>query len=96
MAVVFPTGVKMTTETGLADRDMNTIADVRREMMTLSASERACLAHELLLSLDDPSDFELSGGQEAEVQRRVQMVREGKAVGRPYDEVFADIEAKYR
>jgi putative addiction module component (TIGR02574 family) len=75
---------------------MNTIQEVRKEVLALSASERACLAHDLILSLDAPADFELSGGQEAEIQRRVHMVREGKASGRPSDEVFADIKAKYR
>jgi putative addiction module component (TIGR02574 family) len=64
--------------------------------MALSDSERASLAHDLILSLDDPADFELSPGQEAEIQRRVQMVREGSAPGRAADEVFADIKAKYR
>lgn len=47
--------------------------------MALSSSERACLAHDLILSLDAPSDFELGAAQEAEIQRRVQMVKEGKA-----------------
>ena len=75
---------------------MSTIQEVRREVMALSASERASLAHDLILSLDDPSDLELGTGQESEIQRRVQMVREGKASGRPSDEVFADIKAKYR
>ena len=75
---------------------MNTIQEVRKEVLALSASERACLAHDLILSLDTPSDFELSSEQEAEIQRRVQMVREGKASGRSSDEVFADIKAKYR
>jgi len=57
--------------------------------------ERASLAHDLILSLDDPSDFELSSAQEAEIQRRIQMVQEGTAKDRPADEVFADIKAKY-
>jgi len=37
--------------------------------MALSASERASLAHDLILSLGDPADFELSPGQEAKIQR---------------------------
>ena len=61
----------------------------------LSASERASLAHDLILSLDEPSDLELSPMQETEIQRRVQMVQEGTAKGRPADEVFAEIKAKY-
>lgn len=74
---------------------MSTIKKVRSEVMALSASERASLAHDLILSLDDPADFELSPAQEAEIQRRLKMVREGTASGRPATEVFADIQAKY-
>ena len=64
--------------------------------MTLSASERASLAHDLILSLDDPAHFELGPDQEREIQRRVLMVREGKATSRPVEDVFADIKAKYK
>ena len=63
--------------------------------MGLSVSERASLAHDLILSLDDPSDFELSPAQESEIQRRLTMVREGGGSGRPASDVFADIRAKY-
>jgi len=74
---------------------MTTVEKVRSEVMTLSASERASLAHELILSLDDPADHDLSPAQETEIQRRLKMVREGTASGRPAAEVFADIRAKY-
>jgi len=74
---------------------MSTIQEVRSEVMAWSASERASLAHDLILSLDNPSDFELSPAQESEIQRRLTMVREGTASGRPAAEVFADIKAKY-
>ena len=74
---------------------MITVEKVRSEVMTLSASERASLAHELILSLDDPSDYDLSEAQETEIQRRLVMVREGTALGRPAAEVFADIRARY-
>ena len=57
--------------------------------MTLSASERASLAHDLIVSLEDPTDYELSPEHEAEIQRRVRLVKEGKAIGRPAMEVFA-------
>ena len=68
---------------------------VRSEVMALSASERASLAHDLILSLDDPGDYDLSLIQETEIQRRLKLVREGSASGRPASEVFADIKAKY-
>ena len=74
---------------------MSVIQDVRSEAMALSASERASLAHELILSLDDGSDYDLGPAQEAEIRRRLGMVREGTASGRPAAEVFADIRARY-
>ena len=64
-------------------------------MLALSVSERACLAHDLILSLDAPTDYELSAEQEAVIQGRLQMVREGKALGRPSDDVFSAIKIKY-
>nr|VFK24336.1 MAG: putative addiction module component, TIGR02574 family [Candidatus Kentron sp. MB]VFK34299.1 MAG: putative addiction module component, TIGR02574 family [Candidatus Kentron sp. MB]VFK76638.1 MAG: putative addiction module component, TIGR02574 family [Candidatus Kentron sp. MB] len=74
---------------------MSTVAEVRSEVMALSVSERASLAHELILSLDDPSDYDLSPAQETEIQRRLKMVREGTASGQPASDVFANIRAGY-
>ena len=71
-----------------------TVKKVRDEALALSTSERASLAHDLILSLDNPADYTLSPEQEAEIQRRVQMVREGQAQGRPAEEVFAQIKAQ--
>lgn len=68
---------------------------VRDKAMSLSLSERASLVHDLILSLDDPSAFDLGPEQEAEIDRRVQMVREGTAKGRPAADVFHDIRAKF-
>ena len=64
--------------------------------MTLSASERASLAHDLIMSLEDPAAYELSPEQEAEIRKRVRMVKRGKAAGRPAAEVFGDIEARLK
>jgi len=63
--------------------------------MALSASERASLAHDLILSLDQPEDYELGPAQECEIQRRLKCVRDGTASGRPAADVFGDIKAKY-
>ena len=62
----------------------------------MSASERASLAHDLIVSLEDPAAYELSPEQEAEIRKRVRTVRRGKAAGRPATKVFADIEAKLK
>ena len=64
--------------------------------MAVSASEHASLAHDLIISLEDPSAYELSPDQEAEIRRRVEMVKEGKAKGRPAVDVLADIEANLK
>ena len=73
---------------------MRTMEEIRKEAMALSAGERASLAHDLILSLDDPDAYELSPEQEAEIRKRVRKVRSGKAVGRPAVVVLADIEAR--
>jgi putative addiction module component (TIGR02574 family) len=75
---------------------MKTMEQVRREAMALSASERASLAHDLLISLEDVSAYELSPEQEAEIRKRAEMVKKGNAAGRPAAEVFADVEAKLK
>lgn len=64
--------------------------------MALPARERASLAHELIQSLDDSAACALNPAQEAEIQRRVHLVHNGNAAGRPSAAVFADIKAKYR
>jgi putative addiction module component (TIGR02574 family) len=73
----------------------NIVERIRNEALSLSANERASLAHDLILSLEELADFELSPEQEVEIARRVQAVREGTAGGRPASEVFADIKASF-
>lgn len=67
-----------------------TFNDIRTEALTLSASERASLAHDLILSLDNPDDLELGPEQEAEIKRRVQIIQEGKATGRSLESVKSE------
>ncbi|HEY3321036.1 MAG TPA: addiction module protein [Planctomycetota bacterium] len=74
---------------------MKTLDRIRQKAMSLSPSERACLAHDLIISLDDPDAYELSPAQEAEIQRRVRLVKEGKAKGRPTRDVIADLRKRF-
>jgi putative addiction module component (TIGR02574 family) len=67
---------------------------VRTEALALSASERASLAHDLILSLDEPAALDLNEEQEQEIGRRVLSVREGTAHGRPAADVFRKIKAR--
>lgn len=71
------------------------INDIRMEALALSASERASLAHDLILSLDNPDDLELEPERETEIKRRVQVIQEGKATGRSMESVVSDIRAEY-
>ena len=70
-----------------------TINDIRTEALALSASERASLAHDLTLSLDNPDDLDLQPEQEAEIKRRVQIIQEGKANGRSLESAISELKS---
>ncbi|HWB59988.1 MAG TPA: addiction module protein [Chthoniobacteraceae bacterium] len=65
------------------------------EALRLSESERAQLAHDLILSLDNGSDADAETAWDAELARRLEEIESGKAVGVPAEEVFAAIKARY-
>lgn len=75
---------------------MKSVEEIRKEAMTLSAGERASLAHDLILSLEEPNAYELSAEQEAEIRRRVRKVKSGKAASRPAAEILTEIEARLK
>lgn len=58
------------------------------EAMELSFNERAQLAGELLLSLEEPSESEVEKLWIDEAKHRLQKYREGKTKGIPANEVF--------
>jgi putative addiction module component (TIGR02574 family) len=71
-----------------AVRQLKSLADL------LSAPERAELAYFLLSSLETEEE----GAEEAwrtEVARRVAEIRSGSAVGRPAEEVLAELRERY-
>ena len=72
-----------------------TMEKVRGEALNLPVGERASLAHELILSLENQAAYALPPSVEQEIARRAQTVREGSASSRPAEDVFSDIEAKY-
>ena len=66
------------------------VEQLKTQMKLLSNPERAELAHFLLTSLE-PED---EGAEEAwaeEVARRVEEIRDGHAVGKPADKLFAEL-----
>lgn len=57
----------------------NTLNHLRSQISTLSESERAALARELIMSLDGPRDDSVEQAWNDEIVRRVSMVKSGKA-----------------
>jgi putative addiction module component (TIGR02574 family) len=72
-----------------------TIDQLTRDALALTESERALLAQTLLQSLEPAADEGVEEAWADEVHRRVERVREGKAQGRPADQVFRDIWARH-
>ena len=64
--------------------------------LKLDPVERERIAHELLESVDVPSNAELSPAWEAEIERRIRKIESGEATFVNADEVFARSEAILR
>lgn len=71
------------------------LQEVENKALALSAEERAKLAHELIVSLDDAIDREVETAWDAEIERRVKEIKSGAAKGRPAEDILAEIRAKY-
>ncbi len=56
-----------------------TLDQLRSQILTLSESERAALARELIMSLDGPRDDAVEQAWNDEIVRRVSKVQSGKA-----------------
>lgn len=70
------------------------VDQLKSQISILSAAERADLAYFLLTSLEPEEE----GAEEAwreEIARRVAAIRGGQAVGRPIEEVLADLRERY-
>jgi putative addiction module component (TIGR02574 family) len=64
------------------------------QLVTLSPSERAELAQFLLSSLER-EDEGAEAAWDAEASRRVEDIRSGHALGRPVDELLAELRERY-
>ena len=72
----------------------STIEKVRKNALTLSTAERASLIHDLILSLEEETSLDLAPEYEAEIKRRVKLVKEGKVTGQSAESVFLEVEKK--
>jgi putative addiction module component (TIGR02574 family) len=69
---------------------MNSILDdLKTQLVTLSPSEKAELAHFLLSSLE-PEDEGTESAWDEEASRRVNEIRAGQASGRPVEDLLGD------
>lgn len=71
------------------------LQEVANRALNLPPEERAELAHELIVSLDDVIDKEVETAWDAEIERRVKEIKSSKAKGRPAEDILAEIRAKY-
>jgi putative addiction module component (TIGR02574 family) len=70
------------------------VEHLKSQASTLSAPERADLAYFLLSSLE-PKEEGVAEAWRAEIARRVAEIRGGSAVGRPADDILAELRERY-
>ena len=70
------------------------VEHLKSQARVLSATERAELAYFLLTSLE-PEEKGVQEAWRAEIARRVAEIRSGSAVGRPAEEVLAELRERY-
>ncbi len=76
---------------------MVTTSDVLHAASSLSAQQRAEVAHALLLSLEpNEGDADADAAWAVEIRRRLQAIRQGTATLRDWDEVLGDIRRSIR
>jgi len=72
--------------------------NLKAELAVLTEQERAELPHFLLDTLDTTeadADAEVEAAWDAELARRADDIRRGTAVGKPADQVFAELGQKH-
>jgi putative addiction module component (TIGR02574 family) len=75
---------------------MTTAIDkLKSQLEALTNRERAEVAHYLISSLDQEQDEDAEEAWDAELNRRVAEIKSGKAVGKPAEQVFAELREKY-
>jgi len=75
------------------------LKQLEAEALELSASERAQLAHRLIVSLDDDVEddpAEVERAWEDEIRRRLEEIDAGTAELIPAEEVFAELRSRTR
>lgn len=71
------------------------LKEVTTKSFNLPPAERAELAHQLIVSLDEAIDRDVETAWDAEIEKRVREIKSGKAKGRQAEDILAEIRAKY-
>ncbi|OWK43885.1 addiction module protein [Fimbriiglobus ruber] len=71
------------------------VEQLKSQARVLSTSERAELAYFLLSSLEPDKGEGIGEAWRAEIAGRVAEIRNGSAVGRPAEEVLAELRERY-
>lgn len=69
--------------------------NLKAKLGELPASERAALAHFLILSLDEASDADADAAWDEELERRAAEIRSGQAGGESAEKVFSELRGKH-
>lgn len=72
------------------------LEEVKSQLEGLSKEERADLAYFLLQTLEPEEEEGASAAWDAEINRRVDEIRSGRATGKPADQVFTEVRERYR
>jgi putative addiction module component (TIGR02574 family) len=70
------------------------VENLKSQFSALSVPERADLTH-FLLSGIEPEEDGVEEAWQAEISRRLAEIRAGTAVGRPVEEVLAELRRRY-
>jgi putative addiction module component (TIGR02574 family) len=71
-----------------------TITELTQQALGLSASERAELAHCLLISLEETAEQGVDQAWDEEIALRVERIKNSTAKGRPVEDVLADLRSR--
>ena len=73
---------------------MTVLQEIKNEAFTLSLSERGQLIHDLIVTMNEETQY--TDDFDKEVQKRIKNTKLEKAVGIPVGDAFSRIEARYR
>jgi putative addiction module component (TIGR02574 family) len=69
------------------------VAQILTQMPGFSREERAELAYAFVCSLDSEEDMDAKQAWDIELDRRVAEIQSGQAIGKPAEQLFAELRA---